>query len=459
MNRLTKILSVVLVVLLGLVSYTAAQTTEGRYLILMRGNSIPSGLAADVSAAGGELVRTLPQVGIAVATSSDPAFADAMSSVRGVKSVGAAVTHSLPQSVVPEVAAPQVSGGAFLYDAGLLWGINRVGAPDAWAAGATGSQSTVVAVIDTGIASNHPDLASNIVYMDCYNSAGSLADGACSAYPDLDDHGTHVAGTVAANFGGGVVGVGPELGLAGYNTFEFIPGCGVCTFTDSRWAAMLDAADRGFDVINMSLGGSGVYGGQGTNGLATFVAADKRVADYVTRAGVTIVASAGNSAQNANGNYIHIPGDYPSIINVAATGIQPAPRFPYPGAFDVQAFYSNYGAAVTLAAPGGDCGQIGTCNADRPADWFEYLVLSTIVTPDPVCAATQSCPIGWGWKAGTSMAAPHVAGAAGVVMDENPGMSPRQVTALLKQTAENLGDRQIFGHGMVDLSAALGLDN
>ncbi len=459
MNRFTKILSVLLVVVLGLVSSVAAQADEGRYLILLRGNSIPADLAADVSAAGGELVRTLPQVGIAVATSSDPAFVNAMSSVRGVQSVGAAVVHSLPESVTPEVAAPELAGASFFYDQGLLWGINRVGAPDAWAAGATGSQSTVVAVIDTGIATNHPDLASNIVYMDCYNSAGSFADGACSAYPDLDDHGTHVAGTVAANFGGGVVGVGPNLGLAGYNTFEFIPGCGVCAFTDSRWAAMLDAADRGFDVINMSLGGSGFYGGQGTNGLATFVAADKRIADYVTRAGVTIVASAGNSAQNTNGTYIHIPGDYPSIINVAATGIQPAPRFPYPGAFDIQAFYSNYGAAVTLAAPGGDCGQIGTCNANRPANWFEYLVLSSVVDPNPTCAATQSCPVGWGWKGGTSMAAPHVAGVAGVVMDENPGMSPRQVTALLKQTAENLGNRQIFGHGMVNLSAALGLDN
>jgi subtilisin family serine protease len=464
MNRFVKLVSVLLVVMLGAVSFSAAQATEGRYLILMRGNSVPSDLAAEVSAAGGELVRTLPQVGIAVATSSDPAFADSMSSVRGVKSVGAAVVHSLPQAVTPEVAAPDVAspdfaGASAFYDAGLLWGINRVSAPDAWAAGATGSPSTVVAVIDTGIATNHPDLASNIVYMDCYNSAGSFADGACSPYPDASDHGTHVAGTVAANFGGGVVGVGPQLGLAGYNTFEIIPGFGLGAFTDSRWAAMLDAADRGFDVINMSLGSSGVYGGQGTNGLATFVAADKRVAQYVTRAGVTVVASAGNDGLNTNGTYIHIPGDYPSIINVAATGIQPAPRFPYPDAFDIQAFYSNFGAAVTVAAPGGDCGQIGTCNADRPADWFEYLVLSAIVTPDPTCAATQSCPVGWGWKAGTSMAAPHVAGVAGVIMDENPTMSPRQVTSLIKQTAENLGDRQLFGHGMVNLSAALGLDN
>jgi subtilisin family serine protease len=91
-----------------------------------------------------------------------------------------------------------------------LWGIARVHAPAAWERGVTGSLDTVVAVIDTGIAWNHPDLADRIVHTACF----AVTIDPCIDYPWLSFHGTHVAGTVAATFGGGVVGVGPELGLA-----------------------------------------------------------------------------------------------------------------------------------------------------------------------------------------------------------------------------------------------------
>jgi len=265
-----------------------------------------------------------------------------------------------------------------------------------------------------------------------------------------------VAGTVAAVFGGGrVVGVGPNLGLANYNTFEVIPDCGVCAYTSSRWLAMLDAAQRGFQVISMSLGGLGQYGGPGTNELATYVAAEKRVANQVMKMGTAIVASAGNEALDVNGTIVHVPGDVPGIINVAATGIQPEPRYVPGVSTDIQAFYSNQGAAVTLAAPGGDCGQVGTCDANRPANWYEYLVLSTIVAPGAACAATQSCPVGYGWKGGTSMATPHVSAAVGLMRDANPTLKAQQVPAMLKRTAEPLGDRQVFGHGMLDVPAAI----
>jgi subtilisin family serine protease len=217
---------------------------------------------------------------------------------------------------------------------------------------------------------------------------------------------------------------------------------------------MMDAADRGFDVITMSLGGYGGYGGGRSDGLATYVAAEQRIAQYIEQMGTVVVASAGNGGADLNGWLIHVPGDVPSIINVGATGIQPEPRYPYPGAFDILAFYSNYGAAVTVSGPGGDCGQIGTCDGNRPANWFEYLILSTVVAPDPGCAETASCPVGYGWKAGTSMATPHVSAVAGLIRDENPGMSPKQIRAIIKRTAQKIGSRQDFGHGMVDAAAA-----
>lgn len=455
------VLMMLFVALMSVSVVTAQNTNSARYLILMRGNSTPASLGQDVANAGGQLVRTLPQVGIAVAVSDDPNFASTISSVSRVSDVSLLPAEMLPEvaAEAPELTAPTAADD--LYNNGQVWGIDRVRAPEAWAAGHTGSHDTVVAVIDTGIAWNHPDLAPNVVYVDCYTSAGSFADGACNPYPEYSDHGTHVAGTVAAAFDGGrVVGVAPNLGLAGYNTFEPIPDCGVCSYTDSRWAAMIHAADSGFDVISMSLGGLAQFGGQGTNELATFIAADNRVANYVLQQGTVIVASAGNDGLDMNGTLYHTPGDLPGIINVGATGIQPFPFYPQEGSVDIRAFYSNYGAPVDVVGPGGDCGEISSCsgNPGTGYNWFDYLVLSTIVAPDPVCAATYSCPIGYGWKGGTSMATPHVSGVVGLVLDDNDRLRPNQVHSLIRRTAENLGDRQQFGHGMVDAMAALGLD-
>ncbi|MCB2113181.1 MAG: S8 family serine peptidase [Parvularculaceae bacterium] len=427
----------------------SAMANDGRYIILMKNNRIPSSLEADVAAAGGAIVRTLPQVGVAIATSADAQFIANASAIAGVAKVGGGAADTLPATT--DAAAPEAGGAAFS-DAGLMWGIDRVHAPEAWANGYTGDGATV-AIIDTGVAWNHPDLASNVVSARCFTSAGTdggdFTIGGCNPYPEYSDHGTHTAGTAAANFGGGAVGVAPDAKIASYNTFEVIPDCGVCSYTDSRWAAMIDAADLGYDVISMSLGGTAQFGGQGTNDLATYVAAEKRVANYVAKQGTLMVASAGNSGLDLNGTIIHVPGDIPQILNVGATGVQPAPRYPFPNSFDIRAFYSNYGAPVGIAGPGGDCGQIDTCDSGRPANWFEYLILSTTVAADPACAATFSCAPGWGWKGGTSMATPHVSGVAALVKAKNPGMKPNALRALLTRSAENIGSRQEFGHGMV----------
>lgn len=442
---------------------TATPTLENqaaaaeRYVLVYNGTKVPQKASAAIEAAGGQLVSTLPQVGIAVAVSNNPDFATAAKGA-GVQAVGMAPASALPEGAVAAPAALAAPTAADdLYNTGLLWGINRVKAAQAWAAGETGSHDTVVAVIDTGIATNHPDLAPNIVHTECFVSTSTETTKNCTPYPSYSDHGTHVAGTVAAAFGGGrVVGVGPNLGLAGYNTFEPIEGCGVCTYSDTRWQAMIDAADRGFEVINMSLGSLQRKGGKGTNELNAFIRAENRVADYVLKAGTTIVASAGNSDVDLNGLYYNTPGGVPGIINVGATGIRPEPRYPQPGAYDVRAFYSNYGAQVTLAAPGGDCGLPDDCSPTaRPANYAEYLILSSVVAPNPTCAAAANCPVGYGWKAGTSMASPHVAGVAGLVHDAQPGLDAKKVGNVLKQTAENLGDRQQFGHGMVNAEQAI----
>lgn len=449
----------ILLVLFALVvapsgSTALAQGESVRWVINYNRAAIPGNAAERIEAAGGQLVRTLPQVGVAIAVSNNPNFAGSMKRVAGVHSVGEVGVISVPEALVlPVDISPQTvpDPPAAFWD--LLWGIARVNAPAAWEAGITGSHNTVVAVIDTGIASNHPDVGPNLVFNACFISTGDHTTGACTPYPSLSFHGTHVAGTAAANFGGGVVGVGPNLGLANYNVFELFPDDTVRAFFDSVWTAMIDAAEQDFEVINMSLGALGSF--RGPDGAAATFVANQRVANFVSRQGTYIVASAGNANLDLNGPVFNVPGGVPGITNVGATGIRPDPVFPQPGAFDVRAFYSNFGAAVPIVAPGGDCGLPDSCDPEtRPANWFEFLVLSSFVDPNPACAATQSCPVGWAFAAGTSMAAPHVAGSAGLVRDNNPRLSPNQVEAILKQTAESLGDRQQFGHGMVNAFAA-----
>lgn len=423
-----------------------AQGSDSRYIILFNKSAIPASADSKIARAGGEIVVSLPQVGIAIATSSDPEFSARASGIRGVASVGPEAVHGVPDT--EEKAMPEAPTGAdVLLSTGLLWGIERVHAPEAWAYGHTGSHGTVLAVIDTGVAWNHPDLTPNVIDKQCFASV------ACNPYPSYSDHGTHVAGTAAAVFGGGlVVGVAPELGIASYNVFEPIDGCGVCAFSSSRWSAMIDAADSGYEVITMSLGGTAQYGFGNTSGLATFVAAEKRVANYVSQMGTNMVASAGNSGLDLTGTIVHVPGDVPGIVNTSATGIQTDPRYTE-DSVDIIAFYSNVGAPVTIAGPGGDCGTVLGCPQDTP-DWFEHLILSSTISPDPACAATADCPIGYGWKGGTSMATPHVSAVLALIRDANPGISPAQAVSILTSTADKIGSRLTFGHGMVNAEAA-----
>ncbi len=416
-----------------------------RYVVAFQGNGIPRNVEKAVDEAGGKLIETFSEVGIGIAVSSNPNFASKLTKAKGVYEVGLERYLALP---LPEFVEYENSSGPTpgdIYYELFQWDIRRVKADSAWDV-TSGSHSTVVAVIDTGIAWNHPDLAPNVIYAECYSSSS-----VCSAYPDLHGHGTHVAGTIAAAFGGGAaVGVGPDLGLASYNVFELIPGFGVGAYDSSIWAAMIDAANQDFDVINMSLGSYILF----PDKEAAVWTAWNRIADYVSKQGVTIVASSGNAGADLNGPWAHIPSDVTGIISVGGTGIRPDWVYPQEGFYDIRADYSNYGAQITLVAPGGECGPLGE---DPPGYCIVpfWLVFSTYALPNPICAATESCPVLYAWGGGTSMSSPHVAGAAGLVMDMNPRLNPHQVTSILKRTAENLGDRQQFGHGMLDVFEAV----
>ncbi len=259
-----------------------------------------------------------------------------------------------------------------------------------------GAVDVDVAVIDSGIQRDHPDL----------NVVGGVNCSTGRGYDDGNGHGTHVAGTIGAKDDGvGVVGVAPGarlwavrvLNKYGQGSLSSVV-CGIDWVT--RNASTIE-------VANMSLGGSGAD--DGNCGNSNNDAMHKAICRSVN-AGVTYVAAAGNASANAAN---HIPAAYDEVITVSAL-------------------------ADFNGQPGG--GAASTCRADMDdtfADFSNYGPDVDIIAPG-VCITSTWKGGGYNTISGTSMATPHVAGAAALYKASNPSASPSQVRAAL-QNAGNLG--------------------
>lgn len=295
-----------------------------------------------------------------------------------------------------DVAMPlavRSSGATFRYGEETPWGIPRVTAPAAWALGglAAYGAGVKVAYLDSGGDSNHPDLS----YAGGYNavtgstSPSAWADDIASCY----GHGTHVAGTIAALRNDiGVVGVAPGVQLYGIKVFENLGGS--CLAYQSKQIAGLNwAVNNGIKVVSISIGGS------------TQNSSYQQAIASATAQGVYVVASAGNNASSV----LTYPGAYTDVLSVGALD----------GGNNLSG-YSNYGPNLYIAAPGDD-------------------ILSTL-------------PGGYGYKAGTSMATPHVAGVVALILARYPGISRSQLLTRLQQGALDLGSAgrdNYYGWGLV----------
>ncbi len=287
-----------------------------------------------------------------------------------------------------------------LEEATIPWGVERVQAPEVWDDdGPTSTGDGVsVAILDTGIDATHGDLG----VVECTNTVDDTGCG--NDHEDGGDghgHGTHVAGTVAADrFGATVAGVAPDvalydakvLGDDGSGSWESV-AAGI------EWAVE-ELGDRA--VLNMSLGGD--------SDSQTL----RDAADTAYAKGALLVAAAGNSGNPpGRGDNVGYPARYESVIAVAATGEN-----------DQRASFSSTGPDVELAAPGVD-------------------ILSTVPGDE---TDTMS---------GTSMASPHVAGAAALAWAAAPDHSNEELRTVLQETAEDLGSSNHYGHGLVDAQAAV----
>lgn len=264
------------------------------------------------------------------------------------------------------------AGQSFYYDpyTGQLGAVSGVedadiDAPEAWDLH-TGSPLVTVAVLDSGVDCNHADLLGKCIENTNFGPSATLADEI--------GHGTHVAGIIGAagDNGIGVAGVSWNTSLASlkvcYEYYDPIFGLvGLCDAAASA-AAMVHAADQGYQVINMSY--AGPSGSQ----------AEADAAAYAWSRGTVLVAAAAN-AYDQTPMY---PAAFPEVIAVAATDW-----------YDNLASFSSFGNWVSLAAPG-------------------QHILGTL--PHAQCGIAQNDPEGcYGWLSGTSMASPTVAGAAALV--------------------------------------------
>lgn len=451
------------------------------FVVMARGNSLPKNFEADVVAAGGEIVYSIPQIGAALVRGVDADFAAKASKIKGVESVFEDVVVSMtptPARVAPEMtddASAELADPPFtnINDAffDLQWSMDAIDWTDAVEISDVRGQGVRVAILDSGILSTHNEFASNL------NTALSTSFVPGELYDNpAGFHGTHVSGIVAAAQNDiGTIGVAPEVDLVSVKVLSGNTGGG--SFIGIA-AAMVYAADIEADVVNMSIGATLDHDGTVYNrdcvAVAQASAKDvaetinllKRAAQYARNGGVTLIASAGNCGDDgdADKNRVHLPSDLPQVLSIAATGPEGWGLDPDTN-LDRLASYSNFGRSVIdLAAPGGDFTLPGNDLCVVLVGPTDFPITRPCWVLDLVFSTSNSSPFSYAWTAGTSMASPAVAGVAALIVSKNGGqMSPARVEAALRKAvnfddggAEGQNGRTaFFGRGQVSALEAL----
>ena len=374
--------------------------------------------AADFKTKGTELLYRMPGTVVLDSFQGTEGLTELQRVPAGTQISKAVQNYSADSTV--EAAAPNEIWQAYAGDPsptpndprfGEMWHAQTLRYTDCWTK--SQGEGVIVAVIDTGIDANHPDLANQIAPggYDFVDKDEDPRDG--------NGHGTHVAGIIAAagNNGIGVVGIAPKAKILPLRVLDD-SGRG-STFAIVK--AMSYAAKKGAKVINMSLGSppGGILS-------RTYM---RIYGDSLLRKGVLLVAASGNEA-----GPVGMPAEVTSFMAIGATN-----------ALDKLASFSNFGKQVSVSAPGVN-------------------ILSTMPTYPSYLSSQHADTVtaSYSMLSGTSMATPVVAGAAALLFSQNPSWTPAQVRSQLEKTALDLGtagrDAQ-YGFGRIRPWTALGLPN
>jgi subtilisin family serine protease len=442
--------------LVAAVTAIAAPAAFGStYIVLYKQQAISGNAATTVQKAGGTLVYAYPQIGVAIAKSTNSSFRENL--LRNSSIENAAATEGfasqLPSS---ELAAGLPTGdlpNAPATDTDnlspLQWDMRQIHTPEAHAI-TGGSPSVRVGDLDTGLDYTHPDLAANVDFADSTSCVGGVPNQDPAAWDDDNGHGTHTAGTIAAASNGiGIVGVAPNVKIAGIKTGNpdgfFYPEAVVCAFV---WAGT-----HHLDVTNNSyFADPWLFNCKNDPVQRAIWKAEQRAIRYAMSQGVTVVASAGNEnidlahptvdtispddstpvTREVTNACLIIPAEIPGVITVTADGN-----------LRQKAYYSSYGLGVVeLTAPGGD--RRFQVTADAPNGRVLSTYPAKFFAPSPLIITDPSNPGAvYAYLQGTSMSSPHVAGTAALVISRyghsgTPHMAPGAVEAILNSTADPL---------------------
>jgi subtilisin family serine protease len=422
------------------------------YMVIAKSESLPSGLVKKLSAYG-KVVNPIPEIGVVVLQSGKPNLEKELENLSEVTAVvpDFKTRWTEPAKFVKEAGPSSIGNDEtyFFYQ----WGMDAIDAPEAWNAGHTG-EKTKVFILDDGIDPVHPDLAPNVNT----TLSKSFVPGEEFYVQDVTqfNHGTHVAGIIAAADNGyGVIGVVPEAEIVAVKVLSEEDGTGAFSWIND---GIVYAANNGADVINMSLGArfnrNGFYYDENNNVvkipavyIQNIILAQQRAINYAFEKGAVIITSAGNDGLNADGNgsVFIVPAELQNVVSVSATapdywygdylnGIEPL--------LDIPASYTDFGRSlVDIAAPGGDF--------DYYNEPFGFIDMIISTGPDNSFYVA----------AGTSFAAPHVAGVAALIIAKNDGnIKPQSVVKQLFKTADAVdrnGKSTYFGKGRVNAHRAV----
>jgi lantibiotic leader peptide-processing serine protease len=430
--------------------------TPSRYLVLTDERNAAA-VATAITGLGATLDHFHPKIGVIAVSSDDGGFASVAGTLKGVAAVvpDPGLQNWAEQSAVSSAIVGDVPPDEPLVS--LQWALRPINVTQAWTLGARG-RGARVAILDSGIDHDHPDLAANVNV----SLSRSFVPGAPVFVPPGNElhHGTLMAGIVASRDNGiGVIGVAPEAEIVAIRVL----GPSGFFFSDVI-AGLMYAADIEADVVNMSFGTnfprSGIFDAAG-NQLASAVEVQElmnalnRATHYAHQRGVTLIAAAGNARidRDHDANRIVAPADLDFVESISATA--PFGFAANPDADpDPPASYVNFGTSrIDFAAPGGDfqTGITTPCTVG-PITFF-CVVFDGVIT-----SANGGI---YRWCGGTSCAAAHVTAIAALLIGAHGGqLDPQEVGNLLRLSADDLGKPgrdPYYGHGRVNAGRAVAM--